>query len=79
LLGGARAIDDFESVVVKAGVHFYVRDRVLHGQDFADVGQRLERVERVVAYALAQDFFFGFVRGVAHLDAHQETIELRFG
>ena len=28
---------------------------------------------------LAQDFALRFVRRIAHLDAHQEAVELRFG
>ena len=42
LIGIARAIHNFESVVVQAGVHFYVGDGFLHGQHFADVGDRLQ-------------------------------------
>ena len=45
----------------------------------ADVGDRFECFDRIVGGAVAQNFFFRFVRGVAHLDAHQETVELRFG
>src|SRR5213078_654331 len=70
LLTLARAIDDFESVVVQAGVDFDVRDGVLHGQHIADIHNRVERIERIIANTLAQNFLFGFVRGIAHFDAH---------
>src|SRR5439155_9987775 len=45
----ARAVDDLESVVVKAGIYFDMRDGVLHGENFADVGDRLERIKRIIA------------------------------
>src|SRR6266849_9075227 len=79
LFAFARAVDNFESVIVQAGVHLDVGDGILHGENFADVGDRIERIERIVANAFAQDFLFGFVRGIAHFDAHQKTVELRFG
>jgi hypothetical protein len=75
----ARAIDDVESIVVEAGIDFYVSDGFLHRQNFADVRQGFQSVERIVADAFAQNFTFGFVRRVAHLDTHQKTVELRFG
>ena len=37
-----------------------------------------KRFDRIVESAAAQNFAFGFVRGIAHLDAHQKAIELRF-
>src|SRR5579864_4855715 len=64
LLALARAVDDFERVIVQAAVDLDVSDRVLHGQDVAYVGDRLERVQRIVAGALAQDFAFGLVRRI---------------
>src|SRR5882762_9594869 len=78
LLTLARTVDDLKSVVVQAGVHLDVRNGVLHGQHIADIGDRIERIERIIANALAQNFLFRFVRGIAHFDAHQETVELRF-
>ena len=72
----ARAIDDLESVIVQAGVDLNVGDGVLHGENIADIRDRIERIERIIAHALAENFFFRFVRGIAHFDAHQETVEL---
>src|SRR4030088_1864457 len=77
LLALARAVDDLKSVVVEAGVDFDVRNGVLHGQHIADVRDRIERIERIIANALAQNFLFRFVRGIAHFDAHQKSVELR--
>src|SRR5882762_2792315 len=74
----ARAVDDLESIVVEAGVDFDVRDGVLHGQHIADIGDRVERIEWIIAHALAKNFLFRFVRGIAHFDAHQKAVELRF-
>src|SRR6266849_4354792 len=74
----ARAVDDLESVIVQAGVDFDVRNGVLHGQNIADICDRIERIERIIANALAQNFLFRFVRGIAHFDAHQKAVELRF-
>src|SRR5882762_3503528 len=51
LLGLARAIDDFESVVVETGVDFDVGDGILHGEHFADIRQGIEGIERVVSHA----------------------------
>jgi len=51
----------------------------LHGQHIADIRDRIERIERIIANALAQNFLFRFVRGIAHFDAHQKSVELRFG
>src|SRR6267142_734837 len=42
LLGLARAIDDFQRVVVKTGVDFDVCDGVLHGDHFTVVRQGFE-------------------------------------
>src|SRR5882762_1501464 len=78
LLAFARAIDDLESIIVQAGVDFDVGNGVLHGQHIADIGNRIERIERVIANTFAQNFLFRFVRGIAHFDAHQKTVELRF-
>src|ERR1700674_5091737 len=78
LLALARAVDDIESVIVQAGVDFDVGDGVLHGQPIADIRDGIERIERIIANALAQNFLFRFVRGIAHFDAHQKTVELRF-
>src|ERR1700687_468459 len=78
LLGFARARDDFQRVIVQAGIHFDLRDAVLHGEHVAYVGDWFERANRIVANAHAQDFALRFVRGVAHADAHEEAIELRF-
>src|ERR1700686_1879683 len=78
LLALARAVDDIESVIVQAGVDFDVGDGVLHGQHIADIRDGIERIERIIANALAQNFLFRFVRGIAHFDAHQKTVELRF-
>src|SRR6266852_6387535 len=74
----ARAVDDLESVIVQAGVDFDVRNGVLHGQNIADICDRIERIERIIANALAENFLFRFVRGIAHFDAHQKAVELRF-
>src|SRR5216684_2088322 len=74
----ARAVDDLESVIVQAGVDFDVRNGLLHGQNIADICDRIERIERIIANALAQNFLFRFVRGIAHFDAHQKAVELRF-
>jgi hypothetical protein len=78
LFGLARAIDDFEGVVVQAGVHLNVVDRFLHGEYLAQIRYRLERMERIIADAFAQDFPLGFVRRISHFDAHEKTVELRF-
>src|SRR5258708_10427510 len=78
LFAFARAIHDFESVVMQAGVDLDVGDGVLHGENIADIRDRIERIERTIADALAQDFFFGLMRGIAHFDAHQKAVELRF-
>src|SRR2546429_169148 len=78
LLALAREIDDLESVVVQAGIDFDVGNGVLHGQHIADIRDRIERVERIIANTLAQNFLFRFVRGIAHFDAHQKTVKLRF-
>src|SRR5216684_942334 len=78
LLAFARAVDDLESVIVEARVDLDVRDGVLHGENIGDVRDRIERIERIIANALAENFLFGFVRGIAHLDAHQKAVELRF-
>ena len=64
---------------MQAGVHFNVVDSLLHGQHFAQIRDGLERMQRIVANAFAQDFPLSFVRRVTHLDAHQKAIELRFG
>src|SRR5713101_474949 len=77
LLAFARAVDDLESVIVEARVDLDVRDGVLHGENIGDVRDRIERIERIIANALAENFLFGFVRGIAHLDAHQKAVELR--
>jgi len=74
----ARAVDDFESVIVQAGVHLDVRDGVLHGENIANIGDGIERFERIIANTLAQNFLFRFVRGITHLNAHQKAVELRF-
>src|SRR6266851_3880352 len=74
----ARAIDDLERVIVQAGVYFDVCNGVLHGENIADIRDRIERIERIIANALAENFLFRFVGGIAHFDAHQETVELRF-
>jgi len=79
LVGLAGAIDDFEGVVVKAGVDFDTRDCVLHGEHIGDSGDGFDRGNGIVTGAAAQDFALGFVGRVAHLDAHQEAVELRFG
>src|SRR5216684_1844589 len=71
LLTLARAVDDLERVIVQAGVHLDVRNGILHGQHIADIR---ERIERIIPNALAQNFLFRFVRGIAHFDAHQETV-----
>src|SRR5713101_2228099 len=78
LLALARAVDDLEGVVVQAGVDLDVRDGVLHGKNIADFRDRIERIERIIANTLAENFLFGFVGGIAHLDAHQKAVELRF-
>ena len=78
LLGFSGAGDNFESVIVQAGIDFDLRDGVLHRQNIVDIRDGLERLHRVGAGAHAQDFALGFVRRVAHADAHQEPIELRF-
>src|SRR5207249_1202947 len=72
----ARAINDLESVIVQAGVDLDVGHGVLHGKNIADIRDRIERIKRIIANAFAQNFFFRFVRGVTHFDAHQETVEL---
>src|SRR5260370_22289499 len=77
LIGFAGARNDFERVVVQAGIHFDLRDGVLHGENIAHAGNRFERADRIVADARAENFALGFVRGVAHADAHQKTVELR--
>src|SRR5216683_754030 len=74
----ARAVDDLESVIVQAGVDLDVRDGDLHSENIADIRDRIERIQRIIANALAENFLFGFVRGIAHLDAHQKAVELRF-
>ena len=79
LIGVPRTIDDVERIVLQARIDFDVRDGLLHGEDFVHVGDGLQRLQRIVVCALAQDFFLSFVRRIAHLDAHQEAIELGFG
>src|ERR1700674_2530084 len=78
LLAFARAIDHLESVVVQAGIDFDVGNGVLHRQHIADIRDRIERIERIIANALSQNFLFRFVRRIAHFDAHEKAIELRF-
>jgi len=51
------AVDDLESVVVEARVDFDVCNGFLHGQHIADIRDRIERIERIIANALAQNFF----------------------
>ncbi len=63
---------------MQAGIDFDLRDGVLHGKNVAHVGDRFERLNGVGACAHAQNFALGFVRGIAHADAHEEAIELRF-
>jgi len=79
LIGLAGAIDDLEGVVVKGGIDFDARDDFLHRKDIGDTGDRFDRGDRIIAGAAAQDFALGFVRRVAHLDAHEEAIELGLG
>src|SRR5882724_12145492 len=79
LVGVAGAIDNFESVVMQAGVYFYVGDGFLHGEDFADVGDRLESFDWIIEGTAAQNLAFSFVRWITHLDAHQKAVKLRFG
>src|SRR6266403_1595507 len=78
LLSFSGSGDNFERVVVQAGIDFDLRDGMLHRQNIADVRYWLERLHGVGAGAHAQDFALGFVRRVAHADAHEEAIELRF-
>src|SRR5579862_3039946 len=75
----ARSIHDLERIVVQAGVHLHASDRFLHFEDVADVGDRFELGKCIVTDMFAQNFPFRFRRGITHLDAHQEAIELRFG
>src|SRR5690242_9409960 len=72
----ARAIHDLKSVIVQASVDLDVGHGILHGKNIADIRDRIERIERIIADALTQNFFFRFVRRIAHLDAHQETVKL---
>src|SRR5713101_3977013 len=67
LIGLARAVDDFEGVIVQAVVDLDVSDGILHGQDIVYIGNGFERVQGVVTGALAENLAFGFVGGVAHL------------
>src|SRR5205814_444742 len=62
LLALARAIDDLEGVIVQTGVHLDVGDGVLHSENIADVRDGIERIKRIIANALAENFFFRFVR-----------------
>ena len=78
MIGFAGAIDDFESVIVEARIDFNVRNGFLHREDFGDVCNGLQSGDRVVGDAAAENFALGFVRGVTHFDAHEETVKLGF-
>ena len=78
MIGFAGAIDDFQCVVVQAGIHFDARDGFLHGQDVGDIRDRLQGGDGIVGNAAAKNFALGFVRRVAHFDAHEETVQLGF-
>ena len=79
LLGLARALDDVERVVEQAVVDFHLRDRFLHGDHVGRVHERSPGSAGGLARIVADDFLFAGARGIAHADAHEETIELRFG
>src|SRR5260370_39080920 len=51
----ARAVDDLESVIVQAGVDLDVRDGDLHSENIADIRDRIERIQRIIANALAEN------------------------
>jgi len=63
---------------VKAGVHFYPGDRLLHVQDVGDVSESAPGFRWGRRWRGFAGLFFGFVGGVTHLDAHEEAVELRF-
>ena len=63
---------------MQAGIDFHVRDGFLHRKNFADARNRFQIFNWIIDGAAAQDFAFGFMRWIAHLDAHQKTIQLRF-
>jgi len=63
---------------VETGVDFDARDGFLHGEDVGDAGGGFDGSDGIVAGAAAEDLAFRFVRGIAHLDAHEEAIELGF-
>ncbi len=74
----ASAIDDFQRVVMEAGVDFDARDGVLHSEHVRNIGNRLENGDCVVGNAAAKNRALGFVRGITHFDAHEEAVELGF-
>jgi len=78
MIGLASAIDDFQGVVVETGIDLNARDRFLHSQDVSDICHGFQRADRIVRNAAAKNFALGFVRGVAHFDAHEETVQLGF-
>ena len=78
LFGLARALHDFERVIEQALFHFDVRDSFLHRENVCGIHHRRDRFHRRRARVVANDFFFAFAIRVAHADAHQETVELRF-
>src|SRR5258705_12606210 len=72
LLRFSGAGDNFESVVVQAGIDFDLRNGMLHGQNIADIRDGLERLNRVGAGANEKKLPISFVRRVTHPDAHDE-------
>src|SRR5258708_27519851 len=43
------AVDDFESVIVQAGVDLDVRDAILHAHHIADIRDGIQRIQRIIA------------------------------
>ena len=79
LVGFAGSVDDFKSVIVKAGVNAHAGHHLLHRENIGDISHRLHRSNGIVAGTDAQNLAFGFVGGITHFYAHQKTIKLGFG
>src|ERR1700686_3261032 len=80
-VGISGAVYDLQCVIVQTGINFYVRHFILHGKHFADVRDRLQGIQGIFAAhadSFTQNFSFRLGRGIAHFDAHQKSIQLRF-